>query len=285
MQQHTSLLGYKNARFLKLAIVASVAAVVAYALYEPPILNPKQNGGTVLGYTLGTVGALMIVWLMLLGVRKRRYRSGTGSVQGWTSAHVYLGTSLFVIVTLHCAFEFGWNIHTLAYALTVATIVSGFFGVYAYLRYPELITRNLANETVEAMMLGIADLDRKCRQLALDLPDDINAAVAKATGAEARDSIVSASLRSRLTSTPRNDAITVACDKLKESGRNLTGEQAKVNQQLLTEMTRKKDLAECIRRDLRYRMLLELWLYFHVPLAFALLGALLAHVISVFYFW
>lgn len=285
MQQHTSILGYRNARYLKLAVLASVAAIVAYAWHEPPILYPKPNGGTPLGYTLGTIGAVLILWLMLLGVRKRRYRSGTGSVQGWTSGHVYLGTSLFVIVTLHCAFEFGWNIHTLAYALTVATIVSGFFGVYAYLRYPELITRNLANETVEAMMLGIADLDRKCRQLALDLPDDINAVVAKATDAAARDSIVPGSLRSRLTSTPRNDAITVACDKLKELGRDLTGDQAKANQQLLTEMTRKKDLTECVRRDLRYRVLLELWLYFHVPLSFALLAALLTHVISVFYFW
>jgi hypothetical protein len=88
-----------------------------------------------------------------------------------------------------------------------------------------------------------------------------------------------------LTSAPRNDAIAVACDRLKELGRNLTGDQAKANQQLLTEMTRRKDLTECVRRDLRYRVLLELWLYFHVPLSFALLAALLAHVISVFYFW
>jgi len=35
----------------------------------------------------------------------------------------------------------------------------------------------------------------------------------------------------------------------------------------------------------RYRALLEVWLYAHVPLAFALLAALIAHVVSVFYFW
>ena len=34
-----------------------------------------------------------------------------------------------------------------------------------------------------------------------------------------------------------------------------------------------------------YRKLLELWLYFHVPLSFALLAALIAHVVSVFHFW
>ena len=56
-------------------------------------------------------------------------------------------------------------------------------------------------------------------------------------------------------------------------------------EQLLTEMTRKRGLTDRIRNDLRYRALLQLWLYFHVPLSFALLAALIAHVVSVFYYW
>jgi len=64
----------------------------------------------------------VILSQMLLGVRKRRCCSGTGSLQGWTSSHVYIGTSLLVIVTLHTAFEFGWNVHTAAYALMVLVI-------------------------------------------------------------------------------------------------------------------------------------------------------------------
>jgi len=36
---------------------------------------------------------------------------------------------------------------------------------------------------------------------------------------------------------------------------------------------------------LRYKAMLDLWLYFHVPLAFMLLAALAAHVISVFIYW
>lgn len=285
MQQHQSILGYKKGRYLKLALVACGAAIIAYGWHEPALVYLKPYGGTVLGYTLGTVGALLIVWLMLLGVRKRRYRLGIGSVQGWTSAHVYLGTSLIVIVTLHCAFEFGWNIHTLAYALMVAVIVSGFFGVYAYLRYPELMTTNLGNETLETMLLKIADLDRKCRRIALDLPDDINTTVAKATRAATRDRSKAGRFRLRPVDTGLNDPSVIACDELKKLGEKLTGDQAKLNQQLLTEMTSKRALTERVRRDLGYRALLELWLFFHVPLSFALLAALIAHVVSVFYFW
>lgn len=65
---------------------------------------------------------------MLLGVRKRGYRSGTCSLQGRTPAHVYIGTRLLVIVPLQTAFEFGWNVHTAAYALLVLVIDSGFIG-------------------------------------------------------------------------------------------------------------------------------------------------------------
>jgi hypothetical protein len=40
-----------------------------------------------------------------------------------------------------------------------------------------------------------------------------------------------------------------------------------------------------MRRHLRLKALLEIWLYVHVPLTFALIAALSAHVISVFFYW
>jgi len=285
MQQHQSILGYKGGRYLWLALLVCAAAIAAYAWHEPPTVYLKPYGGTWLGYTLGIIGALMILWLMLLGVRKRRYRNAIGSLQGWTSAHVHLGTSLIVIASLHCAFEFGWNIHTLAYVLMVAVVVSGFFGVYAYLHYPELMTKNAGNETLETLLLKVADLDHKCRRIALDLPDEVNAVVASASRAVAREMTETGALALRPVIKATACPTLAACNALKSIGRNLTGEQAKLNEQLLTEMARKRGLTDRIRNDLRYRALLQLWLYFHVPLAFALLAALIAHVIAVFYYW
>jgi hypothetical protein len=285
MQQHQSILGYKSGRYLKLALVVCASAIAAYAWHEPPTVYLKPYGGTALGYTLGTLAALLIVWLMLLGVRKRSYRNAVGSLHGWTSAHVYLGTTLLVIASLHCAFEFGWNIHTLAYVLMVAVIVSGFFGVYAYLHYPELMTRNAGNETLETLLMKVADLDHKCRRIALDLPDEVNAVVASASRAVSREMSQTGRLTLRPMMKPAACPAARACNQLKVLGRSLSGEQAKLNEQLLTEMTRKRALTDRIRSDLRYRGLLQLWLYFHVPLSFALLAALIAHIISVFYYW
>ena len=36
---------------------------------------------------------------------------------------------------------------------------------------------------------------------------------------------------------------------------------------------------------MRLRALLEVWLFVHVPLTVALLAALTAHIVSVFYYW
>src|SRR5688572_28234079 len=119
MRQQPSILEYRRGRYLELALLFSLGAIGAYAWHQPPVVYVKPYGGTWLGYALCAVGAVLILWLMLLGIRKRRYRSSLGTVQGWTSAHVYLGACLLVIVTLHSGFEFGWNVHTAAYALMV----------------------------------------------------------------------------------------------------------------------------------------------------------------------
>lgn len=290
VQFHQSVLSFRRARYLKVSALLCLAAGWAYfgidasdprLVWEgAPTVYPRHYGGSPLGYILGTIAAVMIVWLMLLGVRKRRYRSAMGSLQGWTSAHVYLGASLVVVATLHCAFEFGWNVHTLAYALMMAVIASGFYGIYAYLRYPRMMTDNMGEATIDTLLLSIADIDRECRALALDLPDEVNRVVEQAATAR-----VGGGLLTRLKGDRVRCPTRTAPARLRELGARYTGEQAVLNQQLVGALARKSGLLDRARRDIRLRMLMDTWLYFHVPLSFALLAALVAHVISVFYFW
>lgn len=288
MRQHQSILEFQRTRYGKWALLLAVSAILAYAFSEPPVAYVKHYGGTWLGYTLGTVSALLIVWLMLLGIRKRSYRSTLGTLQGWTSAHVYLGTCLVLIATLHCAFEFGWNIHTLAYVLMIAVVVSGFFGMFTYLRYPSLVTSNLGGETVETLVLKMSDLDQKCRRLALDLPNEINAIVMATTRGPrhpVRIPVVGINLLRQLRGVDANCPSRIACDKLVHYRTQDLGQATRGYEQLVTEMTRKSALLDRVRRDLQLRAMMLVWLVFHVPLSFALLAALFAHIVSVFYFW
>ena len=82
-----NLFNYKRFIFLKWALVVVLISSLAYAIDQPRI---TANGGTWLGYTLGTLGALLIVWLMWFGVRKRQYFNQSGSLRAWVSAHIYL---------------------------------------------------------------------------------------------------------------------------------------------------------------------------------------------------
>ncbi|MEO0367929.1 MAG: hypothetical protein AAF197_03980, partial [Pseudomonadota bacterium] len=164
---YQTILNFKQARYLWVALVLSAASIVWYVL-DDPIGSP--NGGTWLGYTLGTIGALLIVWLMFLGIRKRSYSSNVGTVQGWTSAHVYLGTALLLLATLHTGFQFGMNVHTLAYGLMVVVIFSGFYGIYVYAKYPALIADNRAGDTLDEMLKELEKLeDRSVKDS--DTPD------------------------------------------------------------------------------------------------------------------
>ena len=123
---HESFLRHRSFLFLKLAVALCVVLTVAYFVQDA---RPRPSGGTPLGYGLGVLGAGLIVWLALLGVRKRAVTSGHYSLKAWVSAHVYLGLSLIVIATLHTGFQFGLNVHTLAYGLMLLVIASGAVGV------------------------------------------------------------------------------------------------------------------------------------------------------------
>jgi len=276
--RHYSILEYAKFRWFKAAVVLATMAAAAYLWHEPPL---KPYGGTWLGYALGTVGAILILWLMAYGVRKRRYGSRAGTVQGWLSAHVYLGVALIVIVTLHTGFELGWNVHTLAYVLMLAVVVSGLYGVFFYLRVPPAMTANLGEDTLDSILLRVGDIDREVREKALSLPDDLFKLVDRSVG----ETRLGGSFLRLVTGRDPGCPTWSAIQRWGEPSRKLKSESAKLGKDVYGLLLEKHELLQRARRDLRHKALLDLWLYLHVPLAFALLAALTAHVVSVFIYW
>ena len=82
---HISFLKHKRFRWLWIALTLSLLSIVGYAIIDQ---EPRPNGGSWYGYTLGTIGLLLIVWLSMLGIRKHRISEGAWSLKAWTSAHV-----------------------------------------------------------------------------------------------------------------------------------------------------------------------------------------------------
>jgi len=218
---------------------------------------------------------------MWFGYRKRVYLKDQGNLVAWLSAHVYLGLSLLVIATLHTGFHFGWNIHTLAYVLMCLVIASGAFGVFSYVRYPRLMTETRHGTTMPQMLGRIATLNDQLRTAAISV-DDRTAALVKC--AVETTSIGGAFWRQVSGHYP-NCATAAALTGIAEIPPNATPELAAAMRQLLVLLDEKGQLLTRARQDIRYKAIIDIWLYFHVPLSFALLAALVAHVIAVFYLW
>jgi hypothetical protein len=267
-----NFMSFQRFRYAKWAIALLALCIALYVLDNPPI---KPGGGTVLGYGLGTLGALLILFLLLLGVRKRAYASRMGTLRGWLSAHVYLGLALAVVATLHCGFEFGWNIHTFAYALTMAVIISGIWGVVLYLHQPSLMSDRLDGRTLDQIAQDLRDLDDRCRLLAQDRPTLL------ALVEESSDAQIFSLRRQRLTGRNRHCATARVLARLR-----VVGDQADANSnEIYTLQFRRLQQLKRIRSYVRQRTLTEIWLLFHVPMSIALLVALTAHIVSVFFYW
>lgn len=275
--RHSNMFDYKNYRYFKWAVVIILIAFSAYLFFEPAV---GHYGGSWLGYSLGTLSAAMVFWMAWYGIRKRRYRS-TGNTQGWLSAHIYLGTALTVLATLHSGFQFGINIHTLTYGLLLVIVISGFFGNYAYMIYPRLMTENMGEDNLDGLLLRIADSDKMARQIALLMPDDINDTVARACS----ETSIGVGLLEQLRGFQPDCPSATAVQELTAMGNNLPAEQRKLYRDLYSIMVRRESLVKRARQDLMYRARLGFWLYLHVPFTIALLMAMLAHVVAVFFYW
>ena len=275
---HESILVYRRFRYLKWALLLTIVSLVVYA-YHSPVEPP--NGGPWLGYTLGTIGALLIFWLAWLGIKKRNYKPGTIKVEDWLSAHVYLGLALIFVATLHAGFQFGWNVHTLAYTLMMLVIISGIFGLYAYVRYPRMMTENRRGATLDSIFSEIAELDRECIEVGAQLTDEVRDLVLYAS----EKTSIGGSVWRQLSGTDPEYATQNALNKLRELARGLAPSQAEPGRQLLALMQRKSELVQRARADVQYKAMMDIWLYIHVPLTFALIIALITHIISVFFYW
>jgi hypothetical protein len=275
---HEGFLRHKRFRWLKAALLLTFAALLGYALID---VQPRHNGGSWYGYTLGTIGALLILWLTVLGIRKRAMTRGRWSLKGWTSAHVYLGLSLIVIATLHTGFQFGWNVHTLAYALMMLVIASGIYGIAVYATLPKQLSDNSAGFTRPQLIDAVQKLDRQLQVAAQPL----GVADTELVLISLEDDPFRGGAFRRLSGNYPNCRTARALAELRRRAASTSGPQADAAEAVVKLLERKCAILARIRQQMRIRALLEVWLYVHVPVTFALIAALIAHIVSVFFYW
>jgi hypothetical protein len=292
-----SLLSWQRYRYLHWSVLLGVISILLFVSQDADGPQPP-NGGTWQGYVLGTIGALLIVWLTALGLRKRSYSSTLGTVQGWTSAHVYLGAMLLLVATLHCAAQFGWNVHTLAYVLMCLVIATGLYGLYVYMHMPDHMSRNNAGKDRQAWLEELAAVDESIRK-AMERCDAnvqtlaLSALALTRLGGGILDQLLARD-RCRVkppgqgddaksVRNPEQGVVIDALSRLIPDARKQS--EAEVLNELLALFGRRQVILQRLRRDIQHRALLKIWLYFHVPLTVSLLVALSIHILVVFLYW
>lgn len=286
-----NLLQFRSYRYLWWALASIVAGILIYVSHsgsEPP------NGGTWQGYVLGTWSALLVVWLALLGYRKRSYRSAMGTTQGWTSAHVYLGLTVLILATLHSGVQFGWNVHTAAYVLMAIVILSGLVGLHTYLNYPARLSANRAGRSRSELFAELYQLNQEGLELARRCGADVQTAVRSSIERTQIGGSVRAQLSARDASTfetldggsrPNPDqgpTIDLVAERITRADRR---SEVSHLQDLLAVLCRRQAVLRRLREDIRLQGWLNAWLYLHVPLTAATLVALVVHVLVTFIYW
>jgi hypothetical protein len=286
-----NLLRYRNYRYLWWGVASITVSWLVYASHtstEPP------NGGTLQGYVLGTWAALLMVWLALLGYRKRRYRSSLGTTQGWTSAHVYLGIAVWVIATLHSGFQVGWNVHTLAYALLTVVVLSGLVGLQGYLDFPRRLADNRGGRSRGELFAELHALNTEGLDLARRCAAEVQVAVRSSiertrlgggvlAQLSGRDASAYQGLEGGVAANPdQAPVIDLVAERITRADRRTEVTQL---QDLLAVLCRRQAVLRRLREDIRLQGWLNAWLYVHVPVTIAALAALIAHILSTFIYW
>ena len=275
---HESFLRYRRYRWFKIATFISLFIIVVYLFVD---VSPRHNGGSWLGYALGTIGAGLIVWLSLLGIRKRAMTRGRWSLKAWTSAHVYLGLALIVIGTLHTGFQFGWNVHTLAWALMLLVILSGVYGISVYALLPQGLSDSRSEMTGPQMIESVNSLDKQIQQAAQPLSDEDSAIVLGSLGEDP----FGGGIWRRLSGSYPKCGNMAALRYMRERQEQSSGKEEQSLEQVVTLLEKKAAALQRLRGYIRRRALLEVWLFVHIPMTFVLLAALTAHIVSVFFYW
>jgi len=294
---HQSFVNYRNYRYGTVATLATIATIAAYVMDKPRV---PPNGGTWLGYTLGTLAGLLVVFLSLFGIRKRAFHSRMGTAIGWLSAHIYLGIAALIIATLHSGMHFGLNVHTIAYVLMWVVTVSGCWGVYAYVRYPGIMTRQRGNLRRKELLQQIDELDQRSlgmsnvsRQVEALIADSIRRTDlsdpsfwAQLRGRDCSYLMIAADSAARPAHLVPNFDNHALIEQLAEM-RLAAADEGKraILQSLLECAGAKAALLQRLRRETKLAAMLRIWLYIHVPVCCALLAALLTHVLTVFLYW
>jgi hypothetical protein len=133
-------------------VIASVAALLGYALegYRSGLWPAGSSGP---GFAYGVIGGLIIVFELLLWVRKKFRVVRVGRAKLWMKAHIWLGLLCLPLLILHSGLRF-WNLALSGILMAVLFIViaSGIWGLVLQQVLPTIMLEEIPAETIRSQI-------------------------------------------------------------------------------------------------------------------------------------
>ena len=254
-----------------------VTTALALTAYLVNMIMTEPSPGSAWGITYGTMAAVLIIGVALYGVRRRNLRIKVGRSHTWVQFHVYGGMLFLLFVFMHSGFripsgQVTWWLWFCAIWITV----SGWIGIALQKWIPRVLTSGLAIEVVyERIPELAAQIKEKAEQLIMTCTDPVREFYSKNIAA------VLATPQTRLIY--YFDITGGAQSQLRqfEYLRRVLSAEEQERLDHLEAMYKSKlelDAHYTLQKALRW------WLYGHVPVSLILIGLLLVHLYSVFYY-
>lgn len=275
-----TLLTYGGRRYLYLGMGAALALLVSYYFYAR---DTTPSGSSPGGLIYGGIGFAAILVLMFLGVRKRRYTSRLGTVQGWTSAHVYLGLLTLLVIPMHAGFQFGLDVHTLAFVLLAVVVCSGVVGLRLYLVLPERLTPYEAGMLPDKVDAEINRVLEEMQTLTAVDP----AGVMRRQYAKERHRVCGIRAQGwRLLFQRVDGAARLAARRhdLNQMVPQVPAHEKEAFAKFCGLAMQLTALETFLAGQMKAKNTLEAWLYVHLPVSFAMVAAVAVHLLLVFYY-
>jgi len=155
----------KTWHFLGGLVVIAVSAWVIWAERRYGLNESLRGTWLTMRWVTGLVGLGGIAVVMTYPVRKPIYRRRAGALRYWLLAHLYFGAVAGVVLLIHGASHGGGLLTSTLMFSFDAVILTGVFGLAAYLIAPRILT------SIEGDPLLIEDLEGRRDELRLELKE------------------------------------------------------------------------------------------------------------------
>jgi hypothetical protein len=258
--------------------ITLLAAVILLGVYWRFAGEGYAHGGSSMGLLLGALALLLTLVLLFLGVRKRWHKFRVGTLQTWTQSHLYLGLFVLLAALLHTGFRFEDRVAVAALVAMIAVVVTGVIGAVLYSVVPFLLTGVETSLSLDEASEEINQLTRSMSRLASGRSPQLQE-LTRQLLAPARPGPL-AGWRLILGASHRGREDESWSERLPD----LPPADEQALRQILVLRRQYRELQQSFVAQQRYRNLLALWLYLHVPLCAALMLLLLAHLVGVAFF-